>query len=177
MNRKLLNEELNRISPEEFKKALKAPLVMVLDNIRSQHNVGSAFRTADAFLAEKIFLCGFTATPPNNEIHKTALGAENTVEWQYFHETTEAIKHLKEHGYQIVSVEQAENAVMLNDFTVSNNMKYAFVFGNEVKGVDQEVVNMSDVCVEIPQSGTKHSFNMSVSVGIVLWDIYLKLKG
>ena len=174
--RKLKNSELNRISVDEFKEADKFPFVMVLDNIRSCHNIGSVFRTSDAFLVEKVFLCGITATPPNNEIRKTALGATESVEWKYFKETLEAVTFLKNEGYIIVSVEQAENSLLLTDFLPNKNAKYAFVFGNEVKGVLQEVVNASDICLEIPQFGTKHSFNISVSVGIVLWDIFLKWK-
>jgi len=174
--RKLKNSELNRISVDEFKEADKFPFVMVLDNIRSCHNIGSVFRTSDAFLVEKVFLCGITATPPNNEIRKTALGATESVEWKYFKETLEAVTYLKNEGYIIVSVEQAENSLLLTDFLPNKNAKYAFVFGNEVKGVLQEVVNASDICLEIPQFGTKHSFNISVSVGIVLWDIFLKWK-
>jgi len=174
--RKLKNSELNRISVDEFKEAAKFPFVMVLDNIRSCHNIGSVFRTSDAFLVEKVFLCGITATPPNNEIRKTALGATESVEWKYFKETLEAVTNLKNEGYIIVSVEQAENSLLLTDFLPNKNAKYAFVFGNEVKGVLQEVVNASDICLEIPQFGTKHSFNISVSVGIVLWDIFLKWK-
>lgn len=177
MNRKLLNEELNRKTPEEYRESAKSPVVLVLDNIRSQHNIGSAFRTADAFMVEKIFLCGFTATPPNNEIHKTALGAENIVPWQHFESTAAAISLLKEQGYIIVSVEQAERSVVLDEFVMKQEGRYAFVFGNEVKGVAQDIVDMSDLCIEIPQSGTKHSLNVSVSIGIVLWDVVKKIKG
>lgn len=170
-HRKLLNEELNRLSAEEYKNARKLPIVVVLDNVRSLNNIGSVFRTSDAFRLEKIYLCGITATPPHREIHKTALGAEESVAWEYFEETTEIIHQLKEEGFIIVSVEQTENSLSLEDYTISRERKYAFIFGNEVKGVQQEVVDLSDQCLEIPQFGTKHSFNISVSAGIVLWEV------
>ncbi|MBQ0024758.1 MAG: RNA methyltransferase [Bacteroidales bacterium] len=171
MYRKLLNSELGRMSVEQYKTAEKAPIVIVLDNVRSQHNIGSAFRTADAFRVEKIYLCGICATPPTAEIHKSALGAEFSVDWEYLADTSEAVRKLKDDGYTIVSVEQAENSTMLQDFRRIDGRKYAFVFGNEVKGVQQEVVDASDLCLEIPQYGTKHSLNVSVSIGVVLWGV------
>ncbi|MBN2164811.1 MAG: RNA methyltransferase [Marinilabiliaceae bacterium] len=173
--RKLLITELNRISVEEFKKSEKYPIVVVLDNIRSLNNVGSIFRTCDALRIEKIMLCGITATPPHNEIHKTALGAEDSVEWEYFDDCLDAISSLKKGGYSICCLEQVENSVSLLDFKTVSTAKYAFIFGNEVKGVQQEVVRRSDVCIEIPQFGTKHSFNVSVSAGIVLWDVFKQI--
>jgi len=174
--RKLKNSELNRLSIDEFKNSKKTPVVVVLDNIRSLNNIGSIFRTSDAFLIEKIILCGITAQPPHKDIHKTALGSTDSVQWEYIKETTEAIHHLKKEGYLVLSVEQTEKAVMLQDFKVDKNKKYAVVFGHEVKGVQQEVVNISDFVIEIPQYGTKHSFNISVSTGIVLWDLFRKIK-
>lgn len=171
MFRKLFNNELNRIDVEEYKKSEKTPVVLVLDNIRSQHNIGSAFRTADAFRIGKIYLCGICAAPPTPEIHKSALGAEFSVDWEHYSETVDAVKRLREEGYVIVSVEQAENSTMLNDFQREEGKKYAFIFGNEVKGVQQSVVDMSDICLEIPQYGTKHSLNVSVSIGVVLWGV------
>jgi 23S rRNA (guanosine2251-2'-O)-methyltransferase len=174
--RKLKINELNRISEEAYKTTPKIPVVVVLDNIRSCNNTGSVFRTCDALLIEKIYLCGITATPPNKEIHKTALDSEKTVEWEYSEKTENAIKRLKEVGYLVYAVEQVENSIPLPDFQPEVNMKIAFVFGNEVKGVQQNVVNMCDAAVEIPQYGTKHSFNVSVSAGIVLWDAFRKIK-
>ncbi|WP_439184196.1 RNA methyltransferase [Carboxylicivirga taeanensis] len=174
--RKLRTSELKRLTIEEFKSSSKMPITVVMDNIRSLNNVGSVFRTSDALKIEKIVLCGITATPPNKEIHKTALGAEDAVDWQYFEETEEAIRQLKEEGYVICSLEQVENSTSLLDFEPSKDSKYAIVLGNEVKGVQQKVVNMSDVCIEIPQFGTKHSFNVSVSAGIVLWELFRKLN-
>ncbi len=174
--RKLRNSELNRLSVEEFKKAGKIPLVVVLDNIRSCNNIGSVFRTSDALLVEKIYLCGITATPPNKEIHKTALDAEKSVDWKYFEKTEEAVSELKECGYAIYAIEQVENSIMLPDFAPGINEKIAVVFGNEVKGVQQKIVNVCNGSIEIPQYGTKHSFNISVSVGIVLWDLFQKLQ-
>ena len=165
--RKLQNEELNRISTEAFKEAPKIPVVILLDNVRSQNNVGSVFRTSDAFRIEKIFLCGITSTPENREVHKTALGAEDAVEWEYVKDTVEAVDRLKKEGYRIFAIEQAENTTQ----------KYALIFGNEVKGVQQEVIDLSDGCIEIPQFGTKHSLNISVTVGIVLWQIISPLLG
>lgn len=173
--RKLSNNELCRKSVKEFKEAEKSPFVVVLDNVRSLNNIGSVFRTADAFLVESIYLCGITGTPPHREIQKTALGATESVEWKYFENTKDAINELKSKGYKILSVEQAENSESLKDFELKKNEKYALVFGNEVKGVGQEIVNISDSCIEIPQMGTKHSFNISVSVGIVLWDLFNKI--
>ncbi|GAB1373692.1 RNA methyltransferase [Bacteroidales bacterium] len=146
------------------------PVIIVLDNIRSQHNIGAAFRSADAFTAERIILCGICATPPSADIHKSALGAENTILWEYFDESTDAVNRLKEEGYEIISVEQTENSIMLNKIKLKRESRYALVFGNEVKGVKQEVVDMSDAVLEIPQHGTKHSINVSVSIGVVLWE-------
>lgn len=174
--RKLKNNELGRISVDEFKDVSKTPLIVVLDNIRSLNNVGSVFRTSDAFLIEKIYLCGITAIPPNKEIHKTALGATESVEWEYVKDTLELVERLKKENVKVLSIEQAENSTMLNEFIPDENQKYAVVFGNEVKGVQQEVVSASDLCIEIPQLGTKHSLNISVSCGIVLWDLFIKLK-
>ena len=171
MYRKLQNEELNRISTEEFKQAAKLPVVIILDNIRSQNNVGSVFRTSDAFRIEKIYLCGITSTPENREVHKTALGAEDAVEWEYVKETRNVVEKLKTEGYRIFSIEQAENTTSLEDLSIGLDGKYALVFGNEVKGVQQDIIDRSHACVEIPQFGTKHSFNISVTVGIVLWQI------
>jgi len=173
--RKLKNEELDRLTPAEFKKAEKSPIVIVLDNIRSLNNIGSVFRTADAFLVDKIYLCGITATPPHKDIRKTALGATESVDWEYAKETLNVIKDLKSKNYHILSVEQAENSTFLNDLQIDARKKYALVFGNEVKGVDQEVVNESDA-VEIPQFGTKHSLNISVCVGVTVWDVWSKLN-
>ncbi len=167
--RKIPNDELGRLSVEEFKKAEKLNYVIVLDNVRSSYNVGSVFRTADAFLCEKIFLCGISAKPPHKEINKTALGATESVDWEYFSDTSEVVKLLKNQGFTIVAVEQVENAVMLNDFIPEKNKKYAFIFGHEVKGIDQKIVDMADFGLEIPQFGTKHSLNISVSVGVILW--------
>lgn len=174
--RKLKNPELNRLSAEQYKKTEKLPLVVVLDNIRSCNNIGSFFRTSDALLVQKIFLCGITATPPNAEIHKTALDAEKTVEWQYFAETEEAVRNLQADGFKVFAIEQVENSIKLPDFKPFPNEKLAVVFGNEVKGVQQKVVNICNGSIEIPQYGTKHSFNVSVSAGIVLWDISQKMR-
>lgn len=174
--RKLKINELNRLSEEEFKKVEKSPLVVVLDNIRSCNNIGSVFRTSDALLIEKIYLCGITATPPNKEIHKTALDAEKSVDWEYLEKTEDAIKKLQQEGFKVFAVEQVENSISLTDFQPSDNEKLALVFGNEVKGVQQKVVNLCNGAIEIPQYGTKHSFNVSVSAGIVLWDVFQKLK-
>lgn len=174
--RKLKNPELNRLSAEQYKKTEKLPLVVVLDNIRSCNNIGSFFRTSDALLVQTIYLCGITATPPNAEIHKTALDAEKTVEWQYFAETEEAVRKLQKEGFKVFAIEQVENSIKLPDFKPSLNEKLAVVFGNEVKGVQQKVVNICNGSIEIPQFGTKHSFNVSVSAGIVLWDISQKMR-
>ena len=175
-NRKLKNSELDRKSTEEFKSAKKTPIIVILDNIRSLNNIGSVFRTADAFLIEKIWLCGITATPPHKDIHKTALGATETVDWEYTEDALELIKQLQAEGTKIFSVEQAEKAVFLNEFTPEKDQKYALVFGNEVKGVQQKIVTAGDGVLEIPQFGSKHSLNISVSAGVVLWDVFSKMK-
>ena len=174
--RKLKNSELNRLSIEEFKNSKKTPLVVILDNIRSLNNIGSVFRTSDAFLIDKIILCGITAKPPHKDIHKTALGATDSVKWEYSANTTDIVNKLKKEDYVIVSIEQTEKATMLQDFEIEKNKKYAIIFGNEVKGVQQNVVDLSDYSVEIPQYGTKHSFNISVSAGIVLWELNKKIN-
>ncbi len=174
--RKLKITELNRINADEFKEAKKLPLIVVLDEIRSLHNIGSVFRTSDAFRVESIYLCGITATPPHPELHKTALGAEFTVDWKYFKNTLDAVDKLKSEGYIVYSIEQAEGSTMLNDLKLDQTRKYAIVMGNEVKGVQQEVIDNSDGCIEIPQYGTKHSLNVSVTTGIVIWDFFNKLK-
>jgi len=175
--RKLKNSELDRLSVDEFKDTKKTPLIVILDNIRSLNNIGSVFRTSDAFLIEKIYLCGITANPPHKDIHKTALGSTDTVVWEYVKDTLEVVKSLQAQNVKVISIEQAENATMLNDFTPQPKTTYAIVFGNEVKGVQQEVVNKSDMVIEIPQYGTKHSLNISVSAGVVIWDLFCKLKG
>mgnify|MGYP002713072945 CR=1 FL=1 len=175
MNRKLKNEELNRIDIDTFKSTNKTPIIIVLDNIRSLNNIGSVFRTADAFLIEAVYLCGITAQPPHREIQKTALGATESVDWKYFSNTIDAIEELKNEGYKIASIEQAENSVMLDTFFPGNE-KLAVIFGNEVKGVEQEIIDQSDVVIEIPQYGTKHSLNISVSCGVVIWDLFLKMQ-
>ncbi|MCL5245793.1 RNA methyltransferase [Cellulophaga sp. 20_2_10] len=174
--RKLKNDELQRLNIEEFKGAKKTPIVIVLDNIRSLNNIGSVFRTSDAFLIEKIYLCGITAQPPHKDIQKTALGATDSVAWQYVEETLPLVQQLQQDGYMALAVEQAENATFLNDFKVQTSEKYALIFGNEVKGVAQDVVTASDVVLEIPQYGTKHSLNISVSAGVVVWDLWSKLN-
>lgn len=174
--RKLKLEELNRINLEEFREAAKIPLVVVLDNVRSQNNIGSVFRTSDAFRIEEILLCGITATPPNVEIHKTALGAEDSVKWRYYNDTMSALGMLKQEGYIVYSIEQAENSQSLESVELDKNKKYAVILGHEVHGVDQNVVNSSDGCIEIPQYGTKHSLNVSVTAGIVIWDFFKRLK-
>ena len=176
MNRKLRNEELDRISIDEFKSTEKTPIIIVLDNIRSLNNIGSVFRTADAFLIEAIYLCGITAQPPHREIQKTALGATESVSWKHFESTSEAIKVLKDKNFKIAAIEQAENSIMLNEFSLTKKEKMAVIFGNEVKGVEQEAINLSDVVIEIPQHGTKHSLNISVSTGIVIWDLFKKFQ-
>jgi tRNA G18 (ribose-2'-O)-methylase SpoU len=175
-NRKLKNNELGRISAAAYKEKEKTPLILILDNIRSLNNIGSVFRTADAFLVKKIYLCGITATPPHKDIQKTALGATDSVEWEYAKSTQDLITSLQDEGVIVVSIEQAEKAIQLQDFIVAPNKTYAMVFGNEVKGVQQEVVSISDVVVEIPQYGTKHSLNISVSAGIVVWDMFSKMR-
>lgn len=169
--RKLLNRELGRKTVEQFKQSEKSPYIIVLDNVRSQSNVGSVFRTADAFLAQSIYLCGITSCPPHREIQKTALGATESVDWKYYQRTADAIKELKKKGYIIIAIEQAEGSTELQNLNIEKDKKYALVFGHEVNGVDQEVIDNCDLCVEIPQLGTKHSFNIAVSVGIVLWQI------
>lgn len=172
--KKIENADLGRISKEEFKTTQKLPLTILLDDIRSLHNVGSVFRTSDAFLIKEIILCGITATPPNKEIHKTALGATETVDWQYQSSITDAIHQLKAANFQVYAVEQVENSQMLNTFELQKNTNYALIFGNEVKGVSQEAINLCDGAIEIPQLGTKHSLNIAVSCGIVVWDFFQK---
>lgn len=174
--RKLENSELDRKSISDFKNSEKTPLILVLDDIRSLHNIGSVFRTADAFLVEKIILCGITATPPNKEIHKTALGATETVEWKHEENVLQVIKNLKQENITVLAIEQVENATFLQDFSIQENKKYALVFGNEVYGVTQEAVALCDGCIEITQLGTKHSLNIAVSAGIVVWDLFKKMK-
>ncbi|EMY3583861.1 RNA methyltransferase [Flavobacterium psychrophilum] len=174
--RKLENSELDRKSISDFKEAKKTPIIIVLDDIRSLHNIGSVFRTADAFLIEKIYLCGITATPPNKEIHKTALGATETVVWEHHENVLEVIENLKKDEISVFAIEQVENAVFLNDFKVEATKKYALIFGNEVFGVNQEAIRLCDGTIEIPQLGTKHSLNISVSTGIVVWDLFCKLN-
>lgn len=174
--RKLKNSELGRLNVEDFKKTDKIPLIVVLDNIRSLNNIGSVFRTSDAFLIEKIYLCGITARPPHKEIHKTALGATESVQWEYIENTLNLVEKLKSNNVVVCSIEQAENSTMLQDFNIQPNQKYAIIMGNEVKGVQQEVVSASNHCIEIPQFGTKHSLNISVSCGVVLWDLFKKFK-
>ena len=173
--RKLLNEELNRLSPEEFKESKKTPFVLVLDNVRRLNNVGSVFRTADSFLLESIYLCGITGTPPHKDIQKTALGATDTMEWKHFESALEAVKSLQENGYLVYAIEQAENSIMLNTFTVSAQSKLAFVLGNEINGVEQDVINQCNGVIEIPQSGFKHSLNISIAAGIVCWEVYRQM--
>jgi len=169
-------DQLNRVDVDTFKSQEKTPLIIVLDNVRSMHNVGSAFRTADAFAIEKIILCGITGTPPHREIEKTALGATQSVIWEYHKDSAEAIKSLKEDGFEVYSIEQTNNSISLESFEPSTDKKYAVVFGNEVHGVQEEVISLSDGTLEIPQFGTKHSFNVSVTIGIVLWDLVNKTK-
>jgi tRNA G18 (ribose-2'-O)-methylase SpoU len=174
--RKLKNIELNRLSIDEFKKVRKIPLVIILDNIRSMNNIGSIFRTCDAFLVESLFLCGYTATPPHRDIHKTALGATESVNWKYFKFAENAINSLVHLNYQIISCEQTDHSILLPDFKTHENQKYALVFGNEVNGVEQSIIEMSNSCIEIPQSGTKHSLNIAVSAGIIIWEFYKMLN-
>jgi tRNA G18 (ribose-2'-O)-methylase SpoU len=174
--RKLENSELDRKSVEGFKEADKTRITIILDDIRSLHNIGSVFRTADAFLIEKIYLCGITAIPPNKEIHKTALGATETVAWEYSSSVTDAINSIKLKGIKIYAVEQADRATSLQDFSIDKQQHYALVFGNEVFGVSDDAISICDGCIEIPQLGTKHSLNISVSVGIVVWDLFKKLQ-
>lgn len=174
--RKLTVEDLNRIDVETFKRAEKLPLVMVLDNIRSLHNVGSVLRTADAFRIESVYMCGITATPPSAEIHKTALGAEDSVCWRYYADTLEAVRELQAEGYVVLAVEQVEGSLKLGQFSFDPTRKYALVMGNEVKGVRQDVVDLADQALEIPQYGTKHSMNVSVTAGIVMWEVDRQFK-
>lgn len=174
--RKLKNEELGRLTNEAFKRAEKLPIAVVLDNVRSMNNVGSAFRTGDAFAIERIALCGITAQPPHREINKTALGATDTVNWEHYASTAEGIEALRKEGYSIYAIEQADEATSLEAFTVNKGQKVALVFGNEVFGVEEEIVQQADGCIEIPQFGTKHSLNISVTIGVVLWDLVKKIK-
>jgi len=174
--RKLKNSELNRLSVTDFKNSDKTPLLVVLDNIRSLNNIGSVFRTCDAFAIEKVYLCGITAQPPHNDINKTALGATESVAWEYATDVFTIINKLKADGVKIIAIEQAENSVALQDLELAKNQKYAVIFGNEVKGIQQSLVNAADYCVEIPQVGTKHSLNISVSCGVVLWDLFKKIR-
>jgi 23S rRNA (guanosine2251-2'-O)-methyltransferase len=175
--RKLLNEELKRLSVESFKDSVKLPLVVILDNVRSLNNIGSVFRTSDAFRVEAIYLCGITATPPHKDIHKTALGATESVKWEYFERSLDAMNELKTDGYEVCAIEQTVESVMLEKFPIEKGKKYALIFGHEMRGVDQEVVDASDQSIEIPQFGTKHSLNISVSAGVVLWEFYRKMGG
>ena len=174
--RKLKLDELGRVGIEDFKKQEKLPVIVILDNVRSMHNIGSIFRTSDGFAVEKIYLCGITAQPPHREIEKTALGATQSIEWVYYENVTDAIKDLKGLKYKIIAIEQAENSVMLTNYKPDLSEKYALIFGNEVQGVSDEAMSMIDTCIEIPQFGTKHSFNIVVSAGIVLWDFFSKLN-
>ncbi|MDR0712804.1 MAG: RNA methyltransferase [Bacteroidales bacterium] len=177
MNRlqKLSMEELHRKTPEEIRLSDKIPVVVVSDNIRSLHNIGSIFRTCDAFLVTSLLLCGISATPPHREIHKSALGAEDTVDWQYFPDTLQAVEHLKTKGYSLWGIEQTRNSTSLENFRIKQGARYAFIFGNEVRGIAQEVINCCEGCLEIPQFGAKHSFNVSVCAGIVLWECYRQI--
>ena len=174
--RKLKITELNRLTTEEFKSHKKNPLIVVLDNVRSLHNVGSVFRTSDAFLVEAVYLCGITSVPPHAEIHKSALGAENSVNWKYYEDTLQAVNELKNKGYKVLAIEQAEGSTMLENLKLNSSGKFAVILGNEVKGVQQAVVDASDGCIEIPQYGTKHSLNVSVTAGIIIWEFASKLK-
>lgn len=176
MREKLSMQQLGRISVDQYKSSEKSPLIIIADNVRSMHNVGSIFRTSDAFLVEKIYLCGITPTPPHREIQKTALGATESVDWQYAENTLDVVNQLKKEGWTILALEQTTNSVMLDELKVEKGEKIAIVLGNEVEGIDQEVINLCDKAVEIPQFGTKHSFNVSVSCGIMLWQVYLSLK-
>lgn len=174
-HRKLKNSELNRLSPHQYKQAEKSPIVIILDNIRSLNNIGSVFRTSDAFLIRKIYLCGITATPPHKDIQKTALGATESVNWEYRKNTLDLVKELQQEGVKVIAIEQAEDAVLLNELEVKAGETYAVIFGNEVKGVQQDVVSACDTVVEIPQYGTKHSLNIAVSAGVVIWDLFSKI--
>lgn len=175
-NRKLKIEELYRLTVNEFKNAPKLPVILILDNVRSLNNIGSIFRTSDALNVEKVILCGISATPPNPEIHKTALGAEDTVRWEYFKKTEDAITRIKHQGYKTIGIEQTSESIDIRDFSLISGHKYAFVFGNELKGVQQEAIDLCDCSIEIPQFGTKHSFNVSVTAGIVIWDFFVKFN-
>lgn len=166
---------MERLTPTEFQQKQKTPLVVVLDNVRSLHNVGSIFRTADAFLVEAVYLCGITSVPPHPEIHKTALGAEDTVAWKYYEDTHQAIERLKSEGYTVFAIEQAEGSILLPELGIDKGIKVAVVFGNEVKGVQQRVIDICDGCIEIPQYGTKHSLNVSVTGGIIIWEVFKRL--
>lgn len=174
--RKLKITELERLTPTEFHQKIKQPFIVVLDNVRSLHNVGSIFRTADAFLTESVYLCGITSSPPHPEIHKTALGAEDTVDWKHYEDTHEAIRFLKSDGYIVYAIEQAEGSIHLPELEIASDSKVAVVFGNEVKGVQQSVIDMCDGCIEIPQYGTKHSLNVSVTGGIIIWEVFKRLN-
>lgn len=174
--RKISNNELGRVSCEEFKNVKRTPVIIIADNIRSLNNIGSLFRTADAFAIEKIYLCGITATPPNREIHKTALGAELTIDWEYYDNTIDAVAKAKEEGYLLTAIEQIEGAVQLDTFQIDPTVRYAVVLGNEVEGVSQSVADCCDIAIEIPQTGTKHSLNVSVAAGVVLWQIFSQFK-
>lgn len=174
--RKLKNNELGRLTIEDFKKVIKTPIVIILDNVRSSHNIGSVFRSSDAFLIEAIYLCGITSKPPHKDIHKTALGATESVEWQYCEETMEPVILLKQKGYIIVAVEQTTESISLENFRIDQSKRYAFVFGHEVRGVDQQVVDSCDISLDIPQYGTKHSLNISVTVGLVLWEAFRQFR-
>lgn len=173
--KKLETEEIIRLSTEEYRQASKTPLVVILDNVRSLHNVGSVFRTADAYRIEKVILCGITAIPPHPEIHKSALGAEFSVEWEYYKNTCDAVNYYKTKGYTVFAIEQAEGSTMLQELETDRNRKYVAILGNEVKGVDQNVINLCDGCIELPQYGTKHSLNVSVTAGIIIWEFAKKL--
>lgn len=175
--RKLTVEELNRMDIEEFHQSEKLPLIIVLDNIRSLHNVGSVFRTADAFRLQGVWLCGITACPPAAEIHKTALGAEDSVSWEYFEDTLNAVERLQREDYEVLAVEQVEGSLKLDTFRIDPTKRYALILGNEVKGVRQDVVDAADAALEIPQYGTKHSMNVSVTAGIVMWEIERQMRG
>jgi tRNA G18 (ribose-2'-O)-methylase SpoU len=168
--RKLLNSELGRKTIEEYRDSDKSPFIIVLDNVRSQSNVGSIFRTADAFLVEAMYLCGITAQPPHRDIQKTALGATESVPWKYFPATLDAVKELKSNGVILIAVEQVEGSIMLQDLIIESDKKYAFIFGHEINGVSQGIIDLCDFCIEIPQFGAKHSFNIAISAGIVLWE-------
>mgnify|MGYP001464461021 FL=1 len=174
--KKLKNSELDRISVEEFKKSKKIPITILLENIRSAHNIGSVFRTADSFLINEIILCGISAQPPNKDIRKTALGSSESVEWKYEKNIEVAIQKLKDEGNKIISIEQTTNSISLENFNPSNNSKYAIIFGNEVNGIEQRTIDLSDMAIEIPQYGTKHSLNISVAAGIIIWNIFSKIN-